>query len=53
MDPSYVSFGGSNDGPPEGALLGDSLEETGGWDNLWSVFEEFLRLASEELKPLC
>ena len=47
MDHSDGSFDGSNDGPPEGKFLGDSLQEAGCGANLWSPFDEFLRLDPE------
>ena len=42
MDPSDGSFDGSNDIPPEGALLGDILEEAGCGSDSWRLFEALI-----------
>ena len=39
LNPSCVSFDGSSDVPPEGALLGDPNEESGCGADSWSLFE--------------
>ena len=49
LDPSDDSIDGSNYVPPEGALLGDSLEAAVCGANLWILFEDLLRLSPEEL----
>ena len=52
MDPSDGSFDGSNDIPPEGAFLGDSIEEASYGADSWSLFEALARCSENHFRIL-
>ena len=47
------SFDGLNDVPTKGEFLADPFEEASCGEDSWILLEAFLRMAPEEMQPIC